>query len=178
VLNDQASPYEKFSRSVFSKVAPEQIQPLTIFYSLLSNYSRYTARWHQESSAVFLETWMSGGFGRVLGSFDEMFFRSLVYEGGGFCSPVRLDAKSTHNSFLLETLFYTYGGRFSSYLAANYGSSKLFDWYRVNKSEFYPSFKTKFRTAFGKDFDDEWYNFTQSEISFQRKNIEKLYLRL
>jgi hypothetical protein len=174
VLNDQASGFESFSRSIFSKVLPEQIQPLTVLYSLLSNYSRYTGRWHQESSAVFLETWMSGGFGRALGSFDEMYFRSLVYEGKKFPSDVELEARTTHNSFQLESLFYTYGGRFSSYLALNFSSDKLLKWYKVNKSEFYRSYKSKFREAFGKDFDDEWDNFVKSEVKFQVNNIRQI----
>jgi hypothetical protein len=174
VLNDQATGFEKISRKIFAKVSPEQFQPMTVLYSLLSNFSRYTARWHQESSAVFLETWMSGGFGRVLGSFDEMYFRSLVFEGGEFVSDVKLDAKTTHNSFLLETLFYLYGGRFSSYLAAEFGSDKLLSWYKVNESDFYRTNKTKFKDAFARDFDDEWNNFIQHEISFQQKNILKV----
>ncbi|MCB0306517.1 MAG: hypothetical protein KDI38_22335, partial [Calditrichaeota bacterium] len=80
-VNDQASTAESVSRSIFSKVAPAQDQPLSVCYSLLTNHGRYTPRWHQEGIAVFLETWLSGGFGRVLGNFDEMYFRTLAVEG-------------------------------------------------------------------------------------------------
>ncbi len=172
VLNDQSSDYEKISRAVFAKVSPEQIQPMTVLYSLLSNYSRYTARWHQESSAVFMETWMSGGFGRISGSFDEMYFRSMVFEKREFPSPVKLDSKISHNSFLLESLFYTYGGRFAAYLADKYGSEKLFRWYKVDKSAFYPSLNTKFKNSFGSCLGDEWELFIESEKKFQEKNID------
>jgi hypothetical protein len=174
VLNDQATNFERISRAVFAKVSPEQMQPMTVFYSLLSNYSRYTGKWHQESSAVFLETWMSGGFGRVLGSFDEMYFRSLVYEGKKFPSDVKLDAKVSHNSFLLESLFYLYGGRFSSYLAFNFGSDKLMKWYKVNKNDFYFTYKSKFSETYEKNFDEEWKNFIKHETNFQQKNISRL----
>ena len=34
VVNDHSSNIESFARSLFSKVVPEQIQPLTIIYSL------------------------------------------------------------------------------------------------------------------------------------------------
>ena len=94
VVNDHSSNVESFARSLFSKVVPEQTQPLTIIYSLLTNYNRYTPRWHQESMAVFLETWMNGGYGRTLGSFDEMYFRSLVLDNHEFPSEIELDTKT------------------------------------------------------------------------------------
>jgi hypothetical protein len=94
-VNDLASGSEAFSRSIFSKVAPEQVQPLTVFYSLLTNYSRYTPRWHQEAIAVFMETWLSGGFGRTLGNFDEMYFRTLVIDGREFPSFQTIDGVIT-----------------------------------------------------------------------------------
>ena len=44
--------------------------------------------------AVFLETWMNGGYGRTLGSFDEMYFRSLVLDNQDFPSEIELDTKT------------------------------------------------------------------------------------
>jgi hypothetical protein len=38
----------------------------------------YAPRWYQEGIACFMETWMSGGLGRAMGYYDEMYFRSLV----------------------------------------------------------------------------------------------------
>jgi hypothetical protein len=173
-VNDAASNIELLNRKLFSKVAPLQIQPLTILYSIAANYSRYTPRWHQEALAVFLETWLSGGFGRVLGNFDEMYFRALAAESKEFPSTDELETYTSHNSFLLETLFYLYGGRFASYLAIQYDSEKLTEWFKVSKNDFYPGFRTKFKRVFNKSFDDEWFNFTQYELSFQQKNINKI----
>jgi hypothetical protein len=174
VLNDQATNFENISRTLFSKVSPEQIQPMTILYSLFSNYSRYTSRWHQESPAVFMETWLSGGYGRILGSFDEMYFRSLVYEKMNFPSDVKLDAVTSHNSFLLETLFYIYGGRFAAYLSVKFGSEKLVEWFKVNKSDFYASIQRRFKDVFNADFYKEWNNFTIYEKEFQYQNIRRI----
>ncbi|HSP88228.1 MAG TPA: hypothetical protein VLN45_08840, partial [Ignavibacteriaceae bacterium] len=174
VVNDQGSNIENLSRKIFQKVTPEQVQPITVFYSILTNYSRYTPRWHQEAIAVFLETWLSGGFGRILGNFDEMYFRSMVVDNEEFPSDIRLDAKTTHNSFLIETLFYLYGARFASYLAIKYDSQKLLDWFKISSGDFYHGFKNKFEIVFKKDFDEEWDNFILYEKEFQKKNIDKL----
>jgi len=174
VVNDQAIGIENFMRKIFQKVIPEQVQPITVFYSVLTNYSRYTPRWHQEAIAVFLETWMSGGFGRILGNFDEMYFRTLVLDGKEFPSDVKLDAKTTHSSFLIETLFYLYGARFAAYLAIKYDSKKLLNWFKVSSGGFYISFKNKFEDIFNTNFDDAWDEFIEFEKQFQKSNIEKL----
>ena len=174
VVNDHSSNVESFARSLFSKVVPEQTQPLTIIYSLLTNYNRYTPRWHQESMAVFLETWMNGGYGRTLGSFDEMYFRSLVLENQDFPSEIELDTKTSHNSFLLEIIFYIYGSRFASFLALKYGPDKLFDWFITEPDEFYEKFVSKFYDIYKVDMADEWNEFINFEKDFQKSNIQKL----
>ena len=65
---------------------------MSVFYSLLTSANRYTPRWHQEGIAVFLSTWLSGGYGRTLGSFDEMYFRSLVLDSLPFSTPEELES--------------------------------------------------------------------------------------
>jgi hypothetical protein len=176
VVNDQASDVESFFRSIFSKVAPEQSHPITVFYSLLTNFSRYTPRWHQEAIAVFIETWFSGGYGRLLSNFDEMYFRSIVASGHfeEFPTHLSLDTQTSHNSFLLETTFYLYGTRFCSYLALNYGTDKLIKWFSSGNDEFYTSFISKFEEVYGLDFDQAWEDFIQNEIKFQQENIARL----
>lgn len=173
-VNDDASAIEGFFRSVFSKVNPEKNRPLTILFSLLTGNNRYTPRWHQEASAVFLETWLSGGYGRVLGNFDEMYFRSLVAENKSFPCDIDLDAILSHQSFLIETLYYMYGGRFATYLAINYGNEKLIKWFATEKSEFYPGYKGKFKNVFNIDFSKAWQKFIEDEIAFQKSNIKIL----
>ncbi len=174
LVDDGASRIEKTARKIFSKVAPEKTQPLTVLYSLLTSYERYTPRWHQEGIAVFMETWLSGGFGRTLGNFDEMYFRSMVYENKQFPSYLSLDTKYYNSSFLFENLFYLYGTRFSSYLAIKYGADRLIDWYRAHENDFYTNFMSKFREEFGISLSDAWDNFIAYEKNFQEKNIKKL----
>ena len=174
VLNDHATHAEAISRSLFSKVAPEQVEPLSILYSVLTNFSRYTPRWHQEGIAVFLETWLSGGYGRAMGSFDEMYFRSLVDEGTPFPNDIRLETRVAHNSFLVETNYYLYGERLAIHLVNKYGPQKLLEWYKVSPGDFYITFTTKFEQVFGCDFDDAWDDFVREEMIFQQQNINRL----
>ncbi|MBI9073442.1 MAG: hypothetical protein JEY94_17700 [Melioribacteraceae bacterium] len=173
-VNDQASNVEDFFRTIFGKVAPEQELPISFFYSLLTNYSRYTPLWHQESVAVFFETWLSGGFGRLLTNFDEMYFRSVVLDGEKFVNPEELETDLSHNSFLLGTTFYLYGARFCIYLSNKYGSDKFIEWYTTKPDEFYPGYINKFENIYKSDFNDEWNNFIFEEIQFQKTNILKL----
>lgn len=174
IVDDGASDIEKVTRKIFSKVAPEKTQPLSVLYSLLTSYERYTPRWHQEGIAVFMETWLSGGFGRTLGNFDEMYFRSMVYEKKNFPDYLNLDTKYYNRSFLLETLFYLYGTRFNSYLAIRYGADALIEWYRAQKHDFYSGFRNKFKDEFGISLMEAWNDFIDYEKTFQQKNINKL----
>jgi hypothetical protein len=174
VVNDQASGFEKAMRTLFGKVEPEQQQPLTVLYSLITNFSRYTPMWHQEGIAVFLETWLNGGFGRVLGNFDEMYFRTLVYDKNHFPSPNELESVSNNTSFLIGTMSYLFGERFCTFLAINYGVDKLIDWYKVESGDFYTSFKSKFLEVFHIRLEDAWKNFIISEKLFQKKNIARI----
>lgn len=173
-VNDMDSNVEDFFRSVFGKVNPDKNQPLTTLYSLFTVHNRYTPRWHQEAIAVFIETWLSGGFGRILGNFDEMYFRSRVADNIEFPTVDEIEEIESHESVLLEHLFYVFGARFVSHLACEYGSDKVIQWFDTEKGEFYPSYKAKFKKVFGKSFDEVWDNFISNEIEFQKQNISIL----
>jgi len=174
VVGDRASDIEAAARKIFSKVSPEQTQPITTFYSLLTEYSRFTPRWHQEGIAVFLETWLSGGFGRTLGNFDEMYFRSMVLDSVKFPSYIELDAKTSLTNYLLGTLYYLYGARFCSYLALKYGPDKLIDWFKEEPDDAYDGFISKFKKIYGFEFEDAWNQFIDNEKEFQEGNIRRI----
>ena len=174
VVDDDASKVEQIFRSLFSKVQPEKSQPLSVFYSLLTSYNRYSPRWHQEGIAVFMETWLSGGFGRSLGNFDEMYFRSMVESKADFPSYLSLDTRYSNKSFLLETLYYLYGARFASYISIRYGVHDLIKWYRADPGDFYAGFRSKFEKIFGTSLSEAWSDFINYEIAFQENNIRKI----
>jgi len=171
IVNDMASDFETSLRSVTGKVIPDKNQPLTVFYSLLSNHNRYTPRWYQEAIAVFIETWFSGGYGRILGNFDEMYFRTLVYEDQKFPGVSEIENVTSHKSILLENILYLYGTRFIAHLTYKYGTQKLFDWFSLKPDEFYPGLESKFEKVYGLDFDDAWENFISDERELQNSNI-------
>jgi hypothetical protein len=174
IVNDAEVGFESFCRSVFGKVPPEKTQPLSVFYGLLTNYNRYSPRWHQEAIAVYFETWLSGGYGRVLGSFDEMYFRNLIYEGKQFPSQIDLETLLSHNSILLENIHYIYGGRFVAYLAIIYGTEKVLDWFKTKEGDAYRGFEGKFQKVFNEDFYKVWNDFISYETKFQEENIKIL----
>lgn len=174
VVDDDASKAEQISRSVFSKVPPEKTEPLSVLYSLLTSYNRYTPRWHQEGIAVFMETWLSGGYGRSLGNFDEMYFRTMVADSAEFPSYLSLDTRYSNRSFLLESLFYLYGARFASYIAIRYGVKDLINWYRADPGDLYSGFRAKFNKTFGISLSQAWSDFIAYEKAFQKKNINKI----
>jgi hypothetical protein len=174
IVNDAEVGFESFCRSIFGKVPPEKTQPLSVFYGLMTNYNRYSPRWHQEGIAVFFETWLSGGYGRVLGSFDEMYFRTLVNEGKTFPSQLDLETLLSHNSILLENIHYMYGGRFVAYLAIVYGTEKVLDWFRTKEGDAYSGFEGKFKKVFNKDFSKAWNDFISYETKFQEENVKIL----
>lgn len=171
VVNDMSSDFESSLRSLMGKVNPDKNQPLTAFYSLITNHNRYTTRWYQEAIAVFVETWFSGGYGRILGNFDEMYFRSLVNDNQKFAGASEIENVTSHKSILLENILYLYGSRFIAHLANKYGAQKIYDWFSPQKNEFYPGIESKFEQIYGIDFNDAWENFISDEQEFQISNI-------
>jgi hypothetical protein len=174
LVNDQESGIEKIVRNIFGKVAPEKIQPSTIFYSVLGNSTRYTPRWYQEGIAVFIETWLSGGYGRTLGNFDEMYFRTYVLEGRKFPSPGEIETILSHKSIFLENNFYYYGTRFVSYLSTHHGATKVINWFKTYPDQNLTSFIGKFEDVFGYNFYAAWKSFISEEKFFQNENLEIL----
>lgn len=174
IVADLAGPGEREGRALFTKMQPEGERPLTIPFSLLTAHRRYTPLWHQEGIAVFMETWLSGGYGRALSSFDEMYFRALIADGGAFPTPAVLEGRTTRSSFLLNMAHYLYGTRFLSYLATTHGVGKLLDWYRPEGDGALSGPDADFERTFGVPLERAWQDFARSESEFQRDNLTRL----
>lgn len=172
VVNDMETRFESALRSVTGKVTPDKNQPVTVPFSLLTNNNRYTPRWYQEALAVFIETWLSGGYGRTLGSFDEMYFRTMVYTNQKFPTELELEQITSHTSIFLENLFYLYGTRFVSFIVDKYGTDKLFAWVNLNSAEILSGYDNKFKKVYGLSLDEAWDKFIINEKNFQKQNIE------
>lgn len=174
VVNDMENNFESGLRSMFGKVAPDKNQPLTVFFSLLTNNNRYTPRWYQEAMAVFIETWLSGGFGRVLGSYDEMYFRMMAYEGNDLPMESELEQVTSHKSIFLESLLYIYGARFIAHISNQNGINKLLQWYNLEPSRFYEGFIGRFEEIYNISLSEAWENFIKAENIHQQNNIAAL----
>jgi len=171
---DRAAGRDNFFRQVFrGKVSPTTEHPLTIVYDYLATPRRSAPRWFHEGIAVFMETWMSGGFGRVLGSYDEMVFRTMVRDSARFYDPIGLESEGTAVDFHVGVNSYLYGARFFSYLAYNYGPEKLIEWVsRTDGSAAY--FVGQFRKVYGTPLNDEWDRWIDWEGEFQQINLDSI----
>ena len=171
VTTDKATASDRFFRSLFfGKVTPNPEAPASMLYAYLTVPRWYAPRWYLEGIAVYLETWMNGGVGRVIGPYDEMVFRTLVRDSGRIYDVVGLESEGTTVDFMVGANSYLYGTRFVSYLALRYGDDSLLAWFnRSEGSRRY--FSTQFRQVYGRSLEDEWARWIAWERGWQADNI-------
>ena len=171
VTTDKATSSDRFFRSIFfGKVTPNPEAPPSMLYGYLTVPRWYSPRWYLEGIAVYLETWMNGGVGRVNGPYDEMVFRTLVRDSGRIYDVVGLESEGTTIDFLVGANSYLYGTRFVSYLALVYGDDCLLAWFnRSEGSRRY--FSSQFRQVYGRSLEDEWSRWIAWEHDWQQANL-------
>jgi hypothetical protein len=171
VTVDKATSADRFFRSMFfGKVTPNAEVPLSMLYSYLTTPRWYSPRWYLEGIAVYLETWMNGGLGRVIGPYDEMVFRTLVHDSATIYDVVGLESEGTTIDFQTGVNSYLYGTRFVSYLALRYGNDSLLAWFnRTPGSRRY--FSSQFRHVYGRSLEDEWSRWIAWEHEWQDTNL-------
>jgi hypothetical protein len=158
-------------RRVFGgKPMAVQEHPESILYNYLTAPRGNVPRWHLEGSAVFMETWMAGGFGRAQGAYDEMVFRAMVRDDAHFYSPVGLESEGIFVDFQVGVNDYLYGARFFSYLAHAYSPEQVIQWLRRDAdSEAY--YAAQFRRVFGRSLNQAWRDWIAWEHGFQQANL-------
>jgi hypothetical protein len=155
------------------KPMPIQEHPESILYNFLSTPRNTVPRWYLEGSAVFFETWMSGGYGRAQGGYDEMVWRAKVRDNEKFFSPLGLESEGIAVDFQVGVNDYLYGTRFFSYLALKYGPDKAVEWLRRGEdSKAY--YSAQFKHVFGRRLDDVWNDWIAFEHQYQKENLAKL----
>ena len=172
---DRAAPVDARWRRLFSgKVEVEAAHPESLLYNYLTVPRATTPRWYLEGSAVFTETWMSGGVGRAQGGYDEMVFRAMVHDDARFYDPLGLVSKGTEIDFQTGANAYLYGTRFMDYLALNYSPQQLLAWWRrdAGSRRYYAD---QFRQVFGLTLDESWQRWIAWEHQFQRANLEAVH---
>jgi len=172
VTLDQAAGPDRFWRGLFhGKVREDADDPVTLLYAYATLPRRSAPRWHREGTAVFFETWMSGGLGRAQGPYDEMVFRSMVRDSARFYDPLGLEAEGTKSDFQVGVNAYLYGTRFTSYLAWKYGPESVVRWVaRTPGSR--ASWRSQFAGVYGMKLEDAWRDWVVFERDFQHGNLD------
>jgi len=174
VMCDKASRNDRILRGIFGgKVYIDNRDPESMLYSYFTTPRWYSPRWYHEGIAVFMETWLSGGVGRVLGGYDEMVFRTMVRDSAYFYNVIGLETEGTAIDFQVGVNSYLYGTRFVSYLAYTYGVDKLRAFYARSDTSrrFYAN---QFRFVYGLRIQDAWNNWIDWEKEFQKSNLAEI----
>lgn len=171
VMCDKASKSDLVIQKIFGgKVMPDNKDPLSLAYSYFTTPRWYSPRWYHEGIAVFMETWMSGGVGRVMGGYDEMVFRTMVRDSSFFYNVIGLETEGTAIDFQVGVNSYLYGTRFVSYLAHQYGMEKLKEFYaRTDTSRRF--YANQFKHVYGIPIQKEWDKWIAWEHDFQKENL-------
>jgi hypothetical protein len=170
VWNRQDAGWRHF---LHGKPMPVQEHPESILYNFLATPRNNVPRWYLEGSAVFFETWMSGGLGRAQGGYDEMVWRAKVRDNARFFSPLGLESEGIAVDFQVGVNDYLYGTRFFSYLALKYGPEKAVEWLRRGEDS-KPFYADQFKHVFGRRLDDVWDEWISFEHDYQKANLERL----
>jgi len=175
VALDNATSGDRFFRGMFiGKVDASADDPVSMVYSYLTAPRRYAPRWYHEGIASYVETWMDGGLGLALGSYDEMVFRTRVLEDARIYSAQGLESEGVTSDFQGRTNSYLYGTRFMGYLAYTYSPQKMIDWVKRDKGS-RPFFVSQFKHVFGIRITDAWNDWIAFEKDFQHKNLDTLH---
>lgn len=174
VMCDKASKNDKLFRTILGgKVIADNRDPVSMIYSYFTTPRWYSPRWYHEGIAVFMETWMSGGIGRVMGGYDEMVFRTMVLDSAFFYNVIGLETEGTTIDFQVGVNSYLYGTRFVSYLAYQYGIPKLKEFYsRTDSSKRF--YAAQFKNVYGVPIQKEWDNWIAMEHQFQEENLREI----
>lgn len=164
---------ERWRQTFFGKVRRDEARPLSALWSYLTVPRWYAPRWYQEGIAIFMETWMSGGLGRTMGYYDEMYFRALVHEESPIHSVVGLETEGTVMDFQVGANAYLYGSRFTTYLARGYGVDKLRDFF-LRSEDSKAFYARQFRQVYGKTVGQAWDEWVAFERTFQQENISQV----
>jgi hypothetical protein len=147
--------------------------PESLIFNYLATPRANAPRWWREGSAVYLETWMSGGLGRAQGGYDEMVFRAMVRDNAKFFDPLGLESAGSKIDFQVGVNEYLYGERFFTYLAYAYSPEKVVEWLKRGNAS-YASYEDDFERVFGKPLDDGWADWIAFEHKFQAENLRAL----
>ena len=174
VALDNATKADRFYQGLFmGKVRPTADNPISMFYSYLTSPRRYSPRWYHEGIASYVETWMSGGVGLAMGSYDEMVFRTKILESSHIYSAQGLESEGVTTDFQGRSNSYLYGTRFMGYLAYEYGPETIIEWVKRTKGS-KRSFVSQFKSVYDKSIKKVWKDWIAFEQDWQQQNLDSL----
>ncbi len=173
-MADLSNRTDRFWRkAMLGKIVRNDQAPVSALWSYLTVPRWYAPRWYHEGIACFMETWMSGGLGRAMGGYDEMYFRSLVNENKPIYSVIGLDTEGTTIDFQVGANSYLYGTRFVDYLALEYGIDKLKKFY-IRSDDSKRFYGAQFKKVYKKPVNEVWGDWIEWEKAFQKANIDRI----
>jgi hypothetical protein len=171
---DVADGRDRLFRRLFQgKVMPQAQNPESMLYGWLTQPRFHAPRWFHEGGAVFIETWMNGGFGRAQGGYDEMVFRAMVRDGTPFHDPLSLVSRGVLTDFQVGANAYLYGTRFVTWLALAHSPEKVLKWIRRDEGSA-AHYAAQFQLVFGLPLDEAWQQWVAFEQRFQQANLQGL----
>ncbi len=174
VCLDEATRADRFYQGLFlGKVEPSSEHPESMLYSYLTSPRRYSPRWYHEGIASYVETWMGGGVGLAMGSYDEMVFRTRVLEQARIYSAQGLESAGVTTDFQGRSNSYLYGTRFMGYLSYTYGPHSIIDWVKRNDGS-RRTFVRQFKHVYDKPINKAWNDWTAYETSWQQENLQRI----
>ena len=162
-----------FQNFFMGKVNPTSDHPLSMFYSYMTSPRMYAPRWYHEGIAAYVETWMNGGIGLAMGSFDEMVFRTRVLEDAHIYSAQGLESEGVTTDFQGRSNSYLYGTRFMGYLANKYGPDSIIEWVKRTK-ESKAFFAGQFKNVYGIPISQGWDEWIAFEREWQKDNLNTI----
>ena len=172
-MDVEAEQDRRWRRWLRGKVTPQSQNPESLLYAYLT-VPRFTVpRWYLEGSAVFMETWMSGGIGRAQGGYDEMVFRAMVRDQARFYDPLGLVSRGILVDFQVGANAYLYGTRFFTYLAYTYSPEKVVAWLRRDEGS-QRHYADQFQQVFGVPLEKGWQDWIGFERDFQQRNLTQV----
>jgi hypothetical protein len=160
-------------KAMMGKIIRDDQAPVSALWSYLTVPRWYAPRWYHEGIACFMETWMSGGLGRAMGGYDEMYFRSLVNENKPIYSVIGLDTEGTTIDFQVGANSYLYGTRFVDYLALEYGIDKLKKFY-IRSDDSKRFYGAQFKKVYQEPVKKVWNDWIEWEKGFQKGNLDRI----
>ena len=164
------------SGNVFGQVRSTVNEPMTFPFALLTQSKRFAPLWFHEGAAVFLETWLTDGQGRIMGNLDEAYFRTHALHNSETPDWRTVDARTVDEAYNINGSYF-YGARFMAWLAKENGVEKVIRWLREYRgSSIRSPFGKQYKKIFGNSLTSDWQSFFEQEYRFQNNNIEKIVL--